>query len=65
LIERRKLIHERIGAALETLYADRLDDRLSELAHHYPNSGNASKAIEYLLRAAYQARQRAAYPRAI
>jgi predicted ATPase len=65
LIERRKLLHERIGAALETLYADRLDDRLNELAHHYRKSGNASKAIKYLLRAAYQARQRAAYLRAI
>jgi tetratricopeptide (TPR) repeat protein len=65
LIEQRKLLHERIGAALETLYADRLDDQVNELARHYRSSGNAAKAIEYLRRAAYQARRRAAYPRAV
>jgi predicted ATPase len=31
LIERRKQLHERIGAALETLYASSLDDHLAEL----------------------------------
>ena len=32
LIERRKQLHERIGAALETLYAASLEDHLAELA---------------------------------
>jgi class 3 adenylate cyclase len=50
LIERRKLLHERAGAALESLYALQLDDHLSELAHHYELSGNTQKAIEYLQR---------------
>jgi class 3 adenylate cyclase len=31
LIERRKLIHENAGQALESIYADQLDDHLSEL----------------------------------
>jgi predicted ATPase len=34
LNERRRLLHERIGAALESLYADLLNDHLAELAHH-------------------------------
>src|SRR5262249_16786045 len=41
LVERRKRLHERIGAALETLYAASLDDHLAELAHHYSRSANA------------------------
>src|SRR4029077_10612980 len=33
LNERRRLLHERIGAALESTYAESLDDHLAELAH--------------------------------
>ena len=47
LQERRKQLHERIGAALETLYANSIDDHLDELAHHYSKSGNPKKALEY------------------
>jgi class 3 adenylate cyclase/predicted ATPase len=65
LIERRKLLHERAGAALESLYAIQLDDHLSELAHHYERSGNTQKAIEYLQRAGQQAMQRSAHGEAI
>src|SRR5712664_3498047 len=35
LIERRKLLHERAGAALESMFAAQLEDHLGELAHHY------------------------------
>ena len=55
LIERRKHLHERIGAALETLYASSLDDHLAELAHHYGRGNNPAKAVDYLGRAAAQA----------
>jgi predicted ATPase len=34
LAERRKLLHERAGAALEAMFAEQLEDHLSELAHH-------------------------------
>jgi class 3 adenylate cyclase len=61
LIERRKVLHERVGAAMESLYAAQLDDHLSELAHHYRHSDNVSKAVEYLGRVGQQAWQRAAY----
>jgi class 3 adenylate cyclase len=48
LNERRKLLHEQIGAAIETLFKDSLDDHLAQLAHHYGRSRNVRKAIEYL-----------------
>jgi class 3 adenylate cyclase/tetratricopeptide (TPR) repeat protein len=61
LIERRREIHERTAAAIEELFAERLDDHLGELAHHYSASGNAAKAVGYLKLAAEQARARSAY----
>jgi predicted ATPase len=65
LIERRKLLHERAGEALESMFAERLDDHLGELARHYSRSDNISKAVEYLERAGQQAFQRSAYADAI
>ena len=65
LIERRKLLHERAGAAIESLYASRLDDHLEELARHYSRSDNASKAVEYLHRASTQALKRSHHAGAI
>jgi predicted ATPase/class 3 adenylate cyclase len=65
LIERRKQIHEQAGQALESIFADQLDDHLTQLAHHYSHSENIDKAIEYLGRAGQQALQRSAYDDAI
>jgi len=65
LIERRKLLHERIGDAIESIYARSLDDHLAELAHHYSHSDSVAKAVEYLGRAGQQAMQRSAYADAI
>jgi len=65
LIERRKLLHERAGQALESMFAQHLDDHLSELAHHYSHSDNVGKAVEYLGRAGQQAMQRSAHDYAI
>jgi class 3 adenylate cyclase/tetratricopeptide (TPR) repeat protein len=61
LSERRKLLHERAAVAMESLYVDRFDDHLSELAHHYRNSANIEKAVTYLHLAGQQAAQRSAY----
>jgi class 3 adenylate cyclase/tetratricopeptide (TPR) repeat protein len=60
LNDRRKVLHERAGLALESLYASRLDDHLDRLAHHYSRSDNVGKAIEYLKRAGRQAMRRSA-----
>ncbi len=65
LVERRKLLHERAGEALESMFAGQLDDHLGDLARHYSRSDNVSKAVDYLGRAGQQAMQRSAYADAI
>jgi class 3 adenylate cyclase len=61
LAERRRVLHERAGAAMETIYAARVDEHLGELAFHYALSGDAEKAIEYRLRACRQCSQRGTF----
>jgi class 3 adenylate cyclase/tetratricopeptide (TPR) repeat protein len=65
LVERRRLLHERAGQSIEALYAERLEDHLTELAHHYERSGNARKAVEYLGRAGRLAAQQMAHSEAV
>ena len=65
LMERRRVLHERTGQAIESLYRDHLDDRLAELAHHFGRSGNSVKALEYHERAGLQAIGRSAYVEAL
>src|SRR5262249_39651846 len=65
LQERRKVLHERTAQAMERLYAGRLEEHYSELAHHYTRSGNTQKAVEYLHLAGQQAVQRSADAEAI
>jgi predicted ATPase len=65
LTERRKLLHERAGQALESMFAEQLDDHLGQLAHHYSRSDNIAKAVEYLGRAGQQAMQRSAHADAV
>src|SRR5260370_42028504 len=60
LTERRRILHGRIGAAIEKMYAERLDDHLTELAHHFARSADTAKAVEYLLKAGERAAQRSA-----
>jgi class 3 adenylate cyclase/tetratricopeptide (TPR) repeat protein len=65
LTERRKLLHERTAQAIEELFADRLEDHLSQLAYHFDRSGNVPKAVEYLSRTAARAAQQVAHSEAI
>jgi len=60
LLERRKVLHERIGAAIEMLYPQSIDDHVSELARHYLRGNNFDKAIHFLELAADQAAGRSA-----
>ena len=60
LQEQRKLLHERTGQALETVYIATLSEHYSDLAHHYRRSANTEKAITYLQLAGQQAVQRSA-----
>jgi predicted ATPase len=65
LIERRKLLHRRVAQALESTFDNRLDEHLTELAHHYNRSGDVTKALHYLHSAAEQAIRRSANAEAI
>jgi class 3 adenylate cyclase/tetratricopeptide (TPR) repeat protein/energy-coupling factor transporter ATP-binding protein EcfA2 len=48
LLKRRKEIHERIGEAIERIYAERLEEFYEMLAYRYARSGNVDKAYYYL-----------------
>jgi class 3 adenylate cyclase/tetratricopeptide (TPR) repeat protein/ribosomal protein L40E len=48
LLKKRKDIHEEIGAAIEALYPDRLEEHYDLLAYHYTRSTNTDKAVQYL-----------------
>jgi predicted ATPase len=48
LLERRKLLHERIGDATESLSGKQIDEHLDELAYHYVRSNNTARAVDYL-----------------
>jgi predicted ATPase len=65
LMERRRLLHERTGQAIEALFKERIDDHLGELARHYSRSANTRKAVEYLFRAGSQAAARSAHTEAV
>ncbi|EYS98305.1 ATP synthase subunit beta [Cupriavidus sp. SK-4] len=65
LTERRSALHESSARAIEVLFHGRLKDYCSELAHHYSNSGNIPKAVEYLHCAGQQALLRSAQAEAI
>jgi predicted ATPase len=65
---RRAQLERRVGEALETLYADDLEPRLSELAHHFlaaVPAGEAEKAIDYAWRAGDRAKRLFAFEEAI
>ena len=47
LQKRRKEIHEKIGRAIEELYAERLEEFYEMLAYHYSKSDNLEKACQY------------------
>ncbi|MBV8358457.1 MAG: hypothetical protein JO189_11040, partial [Deltaproteobacteria bacterium] len=65
LQERRKALHERVGAALEALHRGQLGDHFDDLAHHFRRSDNAAKAVEYLRLAGEQSARRSAPKEAI
>jgi tetratricopeptide (TPR) repeat protein len=48
LLKRRKEIHERIGKAIEELYAERLEEFYEMLAYHYARGEGLEKASQYL-----------------
>ncbi len=63
LIEQRKILHERAASALESMFAEQLDDHLDELAHHYRRTDSIAKAVEYLGKAGQRALHRSGHIR--
>ncbi|MFJ1256669.1 adenylate/guanylate cyclase domain-containing protein [Cupriavidus sp. CuC1] len=65
LMEQRSALHERTAQAIEALFQGRLKDYCNELAHHYSQSGNIPKAVQYLHCAGQLALERSAPVEAI
>lgn len=65
LLERRKEFHRKVGAALESLYADRKEEYYGLLAHHFDAAGEHDKAVDYLILAGDKARLEDAHEEAI
>ncbi|MBI4610845.1 MAG: AAA family ATPase [Candidatus Rokubacteria bacterium] len=55
LQSQRRRLHARIGALMEGLYPERLEERLGELAHHFVQGEEWEKAVDYLGRAGAKA----------
>ena len=66
---RRVALHRRVAQAIETLFADRLDDHLPALAHHWSRAAapaaDASRAAEYSARAGDRALAQLAHDEAV
>jgi class 3 adenylate cyclase/tetratricopeptide (TPR) repeat protein len=60
LQERRRELHARIVAAIETLHRDRLDGEIERLAHHALRAGLWDKAVDFLRQAGDRAAARSA-----
>ncbi|MFV9675764.1 MAG: ATP-binding protein, partial [Anaerolineales bacterium] len=55
LVERRREFHRKVGEAIEQLFADRVEDLLGLLAHHFHRAEELEKAADYLMRASWKA----------
>jgi class 3 adenylate cyclase/tetratricopeptide (TPR) repeat protein len=55
LVSQRKDLHALIGRAIEEVYADRMEERLAELAYHFGQGEVWDKAFHYLRQAGAKA----------
>jgi predicted ATPase len=65
LLKQRRVLHARVGQAIENLFALRLDEFYGVLAYHYAQAETWEKAQEYLLKAGDQAERIAADMKAL
>ncbi|HEY8807122.1 MAG TPA: adenylate/guanylate cyclase domain-containing protein [Candidatus Limnocylindria bacterium] len=56
LLSVRRTTHTAVGAAIEELYADRLDEFIDLLAYHYERGDDPQRALPWLMRAADRAK---------
>jgi len=52
---RHKRFHGAVGAALEELYSDKVEEHLGELAYHFLEGGDKDRALYYFLKAGEKA----------
>jgi len=64
LLRRRKEIHEKIGQAIEELYAERLEEFYEMLAYHYSRSDSHEMGIRYARLSGEKAEQNYAHKEA-
>lgn len=64
LEEQRRVVHHRVGEAIELLFPDQQEEYLGLLAHHFGSAGEGDKALRYLLEAGDRARLREELPEA-
>ena len=65
LTEKKKMLHDRIGAAIEDLYNQNIHEYYGVLVRHFIESGNYKKAAEYSRLEAKKAQKAASYVDAI
>jgi tetratricopeptide (TPR) repeat protein len=65
LVERRRVVHARIVAAIEQLYPGRLPEQVERLAHHAVRGEVWDKAVDYSEQAGHKAAARWAHPEAV
>jgi tetratricopeptide (TPR) repeat protein len=65
LLKRRKEIHEKIGEAIEQIFAERLEEFYEMLAYHFVQGEVWDKAITYLRQAGERAMTKSAYVEAM
>lgn len=54
---RAKELHGKVGAALEKVWAKKIDEHVGELASHFLESGDREKALDYFLKAGKKAKK--------
>ncbi len=64
LLERRRTLHARILAAMESRHADRVVEHVERLSHHAVRAEDWDKAVGYLRQAGLKAAGRSAYRQA-
>ncbi len=65
LLKRRKVIHGKIGRAIEQIYVERLEEFYEMLAYHFDQGEIWDKAVNYLYQAGGRAIKKSAYTEAI
>jgi len=62
---RRRRLHQRIGEGLERLYAAHPDEHVQDLAHHFVESGDCAKGMQYAIKAAEKSERLFAHDEAL